>query len=274
MAETKQAKGFSKASVSFDAIPLKYRTGPVSPVAYVYVGLVVVLLFVTTPLADLPGVIDGTGAYAARQGPAPVAFVRGLRLLVAVYGVWIISKAINEIGWLGMKSYTMWSWMLMTSRAVLGTIGPVFEPFRVAWEVLRFPTLAMNTVTTLVWWLVIYPMLLYLIPPKHQATFARFNKSLLLVSVHGLNLVLTLLDHCLEPRQFCWFDLWLAVVISILYLGYYLTELDAKGYYFYIVLTPRTHFCCVTYSLAIALYYGIYNGYIWLDGSLPISLGF
>ena len=61
---------------------------------------------------------------------------------------------------------------------------------RIAWELTRFVSLSMNTITAVVWWLLIYPMLHVMIPRKHRDRFHAFNRTQLLVSIHGLNFVL------------------------------------------------------------------------------------
>ena len=82
-----------------------------------------------------------------------------------------------------------------------------------------------------------------------------------------------LIDHALEPRSLNHFDLWIAWLVGVVYLIYYLIELDAKGFHFYIILTPRSHFCIFVYSLAIGMYYGIFQCYRRLNAELPASFG-
>ncbi len=64
--------------------------------------------------------------------------------------------------------------------------------------------------------------------------------------------------------QLTYQDLHVSFVIGYLYVLYYLLFLDAKGIQLYLIFTPRTRWCVVTFSLLPALYVSFFKGYNYL----------
>ena len=80
-----------------------------------------------------------------------------------------------------------------------------------------------------------------------------------LIHVHLLNWGFVAVDELLDPRPLVPADLYIAVVFSLCYLAFYLAVLDRNGHHFYIILSPRTHFCAGWYTLLIGLYVAVYK---------------
>jgi hypothetical protein len=55
------------------------------------------------------------------------------------------------------------------------------------------------------------------------------------------------------------FDLWVALAVALLYCLFYLNVLDSRGLQYYIVFTPRTPLCAISYICVISAYCGFYN---------------
>jgi hypothetical protein len=118
--------------------------------------------------------------------------------------------------------------------------------------------LIMNFVTWLVWWFVLFPGALAVFPPKAKRWFIEFNKTFGLVNIHLLNLPIAIgaasLVH--KAHVFSHADLWLGLLIGVLYLAFYLAFLERKGVHLYIVLTPRSWLGLASYALIFGLYFG------------------
>lgn len=224
---------FSSIIVQFEKIPAWIRTGPVSPMATTFVFFVIVYGVLNCPMKDLAEVWrwacaawdEAAAAEAAAGWPTPVA-IGALRGMTLIFGAIILQEAVRQIDWVAMKSFTMISWGLMTLQAGLRLVAPSMSFAGPLSELLRFPTLAMNSITTSIWWTLIYPIVLWLIPAENLPAFRKFNIGLLMMSVHVLNLPLTIADHTLSPRRLGPFDLWLSVAAGVSYLGLYYWQLD------------------------------------------------
>ncbi len=130
----------------------------------------------------------------------------------------------------------------------------------------RFPALVGCTITVVIWWSVLVPLIDYFLRgnAKHRGAFWKFNKSAVLVNIHGLNLPLCALEFLWTNRPLVYFDLWMGMTFAIVYLLWYLVLLDANGVHFYIILSPRPHLCFLVYTAVLGIYLGLYYGYAWL----------
>jgi hypothetical protein len=174
------------------------------------------------------------------------------RVVGAIWGVGILVYMVVAIGPWPICSYTMVSWTLVTLRYITRLCG-----WRAASSALRFPSLVGNTITIIVWWLVLVPILLSALPPNQRRGFAKFNRSFFLVNVHLLNGVLATVDVLLAPRLLVKADLWIGICCGSVYLLFYLLVLDPRGYHFYIILSPRSRFSAVVYVALLSCYYGV-----------------
>ena len=126
-------------------------------------------------------------------------------------------------------------------------------------ELIRFPSLVCNSMTVSIWWIILFPILYYFLKTKSSQSalkaFVDFNKSFMLINVHLLNLPFAALDHILEPRMLVFGDLYVGLVVAIIYMLIYLFIMDPMGMHFYhVILSPRPHWCVISYSGIMALF--------------------
>ena len=95
----------------------------------------------------------------------------------------------------------------------------------------------------------------------------KFNFSFGLLNVHALNLVIAVIEFLATGVTLSFFDLWASLAICFIYIIFYLFVLDANGIHLYIVFTPRTKWCAVTYSAMMGLFVGFYYFWAW---ALPL----
>jgi len=230
----------------FDVYPECLREGPWSPAAYVF-------------LSGIFGWIawSSSDAFQERNNisvPETSWETRVLLGALACYAIGVQVRMCVQLGPWPYVSYTMVSYALLTVRLLSVALG-----MGAVAEFLRFPMLVMATNTTTVWWTLIVPAMLVCMPEKQRRKFIEFNFSFFLISVHLLNLPLAMIDHHLTWRPLSLWDLWVGLVVAMMYLTFYLLVLDAKGMHFYIILSPRRAWCCIPgYSAVLLVYVGIY----------------
>lgn len=241
---------------SFEAFPLWLRKGPWSPIAHVY------LFAVTASLFYVAVATDSLDNFQSTTNLLSGASVFGNpRLVSSVCGAYMLGVLLHmfvTIGYWPMASYTLISWTILTFRHLLRAVG---APNYVH-EAIHFPAVAGAATTFTIWWLVLVPAIYYCIPtPTGRTAFVQMNKSPLLINVHCLNLPLCVLDHALGSRSFGFTDLWLGLAVGIAYLLFYLLVLDANGIHFYIILSPRTNLCFISYSAVLGVYFFIWRNW-------------
>ena len=236
-------------------VPLYLRKGPVSPAAPLSILVVVAVLAHKWPGCSMGMPTPATELTAVQTAQLPPDWpieLRTLHLTLFAYGLAVIGYMWKTVGLWPMCSYTMTSWNLQTAR--LGLLAT-----RTPWSVwlaerLRFPCIAGHSVTFLVWWSVLVPIIYVVLPQKHRSRFTALNTSPLLINVHLLNIGVTLLDFGTFPRRLTSLDLHLAISLAIVYLVFYLLCLDSKGIQLYIILTPR-HVWCAACAICRLLSY-------------------
>ena len=151
----------------------------------------------------------------------------------------------------------------MIARLLFGYLGQYSTLANVVANSLRFPALVGNSVTVVVWWLVLTPIIDFLLRHDVDARtrFRRFNISPLLLNIHFLNLPIVAAEFLWTGESLQATDLWFGLLAGLLYLGFYLLVLDAAGFHFYIILTPRTPWCIVSYFSIFGLYFAVYYGW-------------
>ena len=224
---------------SFDKLPEALRIGPWSPLAKVFLVGLVVLVFGTIPMLQMPDVKPAEG--------------RGLYALLAAYMILVQAHTVYKYKWWPFITYTCLSYLLLNLHFLFHALQ-----LPNAAEVLRFPSVAMATVTTTVWWLVLVPVLLTFSDAKTRMGFVKMNFSFFLLNVHLFNLPLALLSHFLLPRQLVFLDFWVATIFAVAYLFFYLFVLDPKGAHFYIILSPRPWWCIFSCTGILLIYAGLF----------------
>jgi len=247
-----EASKFGGQVPDFSLFPEFLRVGPWSVSAYATLGLLTLWL-----LACAGTAWESHKATLALEMEAPTS-LRLAQLVLAAYAIFVNVHAYQKAGWYPFASYTMAGYVLLTLRFALGGLGATWLS-----EPLRLPALTMALVTTSVWWLVLVPIFLVMFPAGSgkRKKFMEFNFTFFLVNVHLLNTPLALFDHWSTARPLVFADLWLAVLLAFLYCLFYLLVLDARGFHFYIILSPRPWWCCFVYAAIIGIYVAVYTAW-------------
>ena len=177
-----------------------------------------------------------------------------------LYTIFVISSLLKKRGKWALNTYTINSWNLLTLTYIFSALGIYFPFFLKLREILIFPALIQATITIFLWWTAVVPGVLFHLSdnkPKMIA-FLKFNSNFFLLNVHLFNFPIMLLAFILNAREILFFDLWISIVIAFVYVCSYLFELDRKGVHLYIFLTPRSHFCVLTYTGIFMIYYFIW----------------
>jgi len=233
----------------FGHIPLELRRGP----------------WAWSPILALIG-LAATAVSAARMAaesfePMPAAeALRSVRLAGFLFGSLVLVYMFGRIGSWPMVSWTMLGWSVTTLRCLAGGLG-----FWTLQRILTFPSLLANTVTVVVWYLVIVPGILAMTPtPKRWAALKRMVFTLFLIIVHGINWVFCFVDWYVQPVRLDLFDLWAGLVYGLLYIAFYLLVLDPLGIHLYFILSPRKWWGGATYVGIMLLKFAIW----WTFNSL------
>lgn len=129
-------------------------------------------------------------------------------------------------------------------------------------DMVRLPALIGCSVTVIVWWIVLVPVIsAYMPDDEARKKFAAFNTTFPLLNLHLFNLPLCAIEFLACGKCLSFFDLWASLAVAFLYMMFYLNVLDPLGLHFYIVFTPRTHWCFIPYSMILFAYYGLYHSW-------------
>ncbi|CAK9036222.1 unnamed protein product [Durusdinium trenchii] len=227
---------------AFDVFPETLRLGPWSPLAKVFLVILVSFVLCTLPFLTRPELpsTKWNWTYAA----------------VSAYMIFVQIQSVYKYKWFPLATYTCWSYFLLNLHFLFHAVD-----FPLAAELLRFPSLAMATVTTTVWWLVLFPVILGFCDSKSRSGFMKLNFSFFLMNMHLLNFPLALSSYWLLPRALVFTDFWVATIVAIVYLFFYLLVLDPNGVHLYIILSPRPWWCVLSYSGILALYAGLFQAF-------------
>lgn len=237
-------------------IPEQYKTGPWSPTAYAYIGAYFVGLVCSHHLVNFE---DDFLITLEISSWAP-----HFRLLCSMYCFAITAVLVYHAGPLPLTTYTLTSWNLLTLRlftSYLGDLGYEWA-FNIS-QLVLFPALVGCSITCTIWWLVLTPLISSLLKQKYKdyKEFWKWNTSFMLLNLHGIMLVFAAVDFINCGRVLAPSDLWLGLLVAFVYVLFYLLILDPRGLHFYIILTPRSPLCLLSYSLILLTYYGCYLGW-------------
>lgn len=234
-------------------IPEYLKSGPWCLSAYVYI-----LCYFTALVYTYEHVSANDFNFAFDNIPTWIPY---FRLLGSLYCTGLTAFLVCHVGPLPLASYTLTSWNLLTLRLFTSYLGDIgYEWAFDLSQLALFPSLIGCSVTCLIWWLVLTPLISNLLrkKPKDYKAFWKWNTSFLLLNLHGLILIFASIDFLHSGRHLVPYDLWLGLLVGLLYVLFYLLVLDSQGLHFYIILTPRTNYCIVSYSLVLLTYYGCY----------------
>lgn len=240
-----------------DMVPHHYKTGPWSPVTHL-----VIFSYLCFMLLTMGSAID---SYASQDySHPPNDWIQTYRLFFGLYGIVTSFLIYRDVGFWPLCSYTLTSWNLMTLRLVFSYLAGA----NIAWAgviagILRYPALAGCSITVTIWWAVLVPVIDYLLSmdtnKEGRKFFWKWNLSPMLINVHLLNLPICGIEFLYSNVAFTFFDLWIALLVALLYCLFYLNVLDPRGLHFYIIFTPRTAWCAVSYALVLGSYYCFYQ---------------
>ena len=178
-----------------------------------------------------------------------------------MYMFLVVGALVSSVGAWPLFSYTVTSWnllafRLLTSGLASATKSPLLAAVSLA---LRFPALVGACITVSVWWIVLVPIIYYLLKePARRRGFLSFNFSPMLLNLHFLNLPIAMVDFLsssTSTHTLKFFDLWMGFIIMFIYILFYLNVLDPSGLQFYPVFTPRSPLVLATYPLVLVLYW-------------------
>ena len=251
----------------FNAIPYWARAGPWSPVAIISLflcGILIAALFqegydqypIGTSGKDLEGNTTAGGIWRLLLGT--------YMLCLTIYRFFTTDKEMFRK--VLMTSYTMSSWNILTLRLILSGLGTWIKPYERVAEYLRSPALTGASTVVGIWWVVIFPIaLIFILKTKDQRIeFLKWQTDWFPVNVHFLNIIIAGMDHMGVGggrRHLTSADLFISTLLGCLYLIFYLSFHDPRGWHLYIVLTPRFHGCILVYGFIFALCYGFWAGW-------------
>lgn len=241
-----------------DKVPKYLKEGPWSNVAYIFIiAYAIYLIYTMPPISSILSTHDSMRSISRSDS------LQWFRLLVGSYGALLDIMVVYHAGFFPFSSYTLTSWNFMTARLLFAYFGQYSQTAQVIANAVRFPALVGNSITVLMWWLVLTPLIDYLLrhDKEERGRFRKFNISPLLVNIHFLNLPVVATEFLWTGVLLKDTDLWFGLLAGFLYLNYYLWVLDAAGFHFYIIMTPRTPWCLVSYFGIIGLYFAAYFGW-------------
>mmetsp|Transcript_2710 Transcript_2710/g.4923 ORF Transcript_2710/g.4923 Transcript_2710/m.4923 type:complete len:259 (-) Transcript_2710:1244-2020(-) len=237
-------------------VPEKYKSGPWCWAAYLYI------LSYCYALVHYHDQVDfNEPEFSFDKIPEWIPYVR---LACAVYCIIITVVVVCAAGPLPLTTYTITSWNLLTIRLMTSFLGDMgYEwAFNIS-QLTLFPSLVGCSITCTIWWLVLTPLISNILHKKKKdhAEFWKWNTSFVLINLHGLMLVFAAADYIYCGRHLVFCDLWMGFAVAFVYVVFYLLVLDPQGLHFYIILTPRTPLCVISYSFILLVYYGSYLGW-------------
>lgn len=256
--EDKGMEGIKKMLKFLDMVPHKYKEGPWSPVTHLVVLSYLCFLLLTMAMAV-------QSYYPEHYLTPPNQWIQMYRLVGGIYGLGTSAMVVRAVGIWPLASYTLTSWNLMTLRLIMSYLSGIGVPgAAVVADLVRFPALAGCSITVAVWWVILVPLIDHLLgknvrSPEGRDSFWKWNLSPMLLNVHLINLPIVALEFLYTGVPLNFSDLWAALLVAFLYCLFYLNVLDPRGLHFYIIFTPRTAFCAISYGMVLASYYGFYH---------------
>lgn len=243
-----------------DMIPEKYKVGPWSPIAHMIVFSYICFLLLTLNYA----IKSYTNQHNDIDTTAEIEWIQTYRFYGGLYGLSTSFAFLIIAGLWPFTSYTLTSWNLMTLKLVSSYLASKnIIGMNVIANIVRYPALVGCSITVVIWWFVLVPIISYCLyidktNPSGFSMFWKWNTSIPLINVHLINLPLIAIDFLGSRQLLTFFDLWISLLIALLYILFYLNVLDANGLHFYIILTPRTSLCVFVYAIILCIYYYLY----------------
>jgi len=254
-----QASKISVFDMDFDMIPVWLRVGPWSIVAKVYILVIGVVVASTAHHASTKGWMGFQVLVSEMRGHEN-EMIDYARVIAGTYGFGIYSDMVYQEWKLGkfvfIKSYTIWSWLLLSIRLFLRGCSGFYPPLLFVGEILRYPAIVQHSSVFIIWWLIVGPSIWYFLrsKPEQQKAFVNWNFSFFLINVHIMAFVGAVLDFLVDVRQISQFDVWLCFAMGYGYLVFYTAHCESCGLHFYAVFSPRTKWCFISYTMVLFFY--------------------
>lgn len=162
-----------------DQIPEHFKVGPWCVAAYV-----VIISYISLLVVSFPWVYENYSPvryYMESESLKGYEWLQSYRLLVGGYGLSVSLLTACFVGIWPFVSYTFITWNLMSLRLISAYLAGAGwgDSFGVIADCLRFPALVGCSVTVTVWWLVLVPLISFLLRNKHEDLefFLKFNFS-------------------------------------------------------------------------------------------------
>lgn len=247
-----------------DMVPHHYKVGPWSPVAHTVILAYSCFLLLT--------MVSATESHVAQEyNVVPNGWIQPFRAFFGLFCLTTSALIIRDAGLWPMCSYTLTSWNLLTIRLIFSFLATAGWSWAgIVADAVRFPALVGCSVTVSIWWTILVPLIDFLLSrdsdPSGRAFFWRWNLSPVLINVHLLNLFIAGIEFIASGTPLTFYDLWIALAVAFAYCLFYLNVLDPRGFHFYIIFTPRTAWCILSYLLVLGAYYAFYTGWNQLLG--------
>jgi hypothetical protein len=257
----------------FDYVPLNWRIGPWSTTAQLYL-LLIVGAVVAAPVSWLHRDPASFATYLERISTVRYDDPEMMRmeprhafLYNLAASAWMVGSMVHLLysSPLHIKiwaTYTIQSWTMLAFRHVMSALAYAHptSPHVVALaELARFPAACSASITFGVWNALVMPFIYYVmrVPEKRKA-FVKFCFSPRLLNIHGLNMVLAVLNgaYASPRRSLVAWDFYVAFVSVVVYMAFYLLVLDRIGVHLYAVFSPRapSGVVVLTWTLLIGVY--------------------
>jgi len=240
---------------NFEAVPLYLRVGPWTLIAKVYLIVLGIIIVCTSIMAFS----EYSSLSRTRLGSSKS--VAWIRLLIGIYCLFIYLMVFwgewKQGKLHATKTFTLYSWLLLCIRLFFCGIAH-WNPFLLqVSEIIRYPVIVQHTTVFLLWWFVFGPFIVYLMrnDEAQLKAFLKFNRSFTLINLHGLNLVIASLDFIYDRRPMSFFDIWITILLLYIYMLFYTIHCESNNLHFYALLSPRTKWCLVTYTVGIGIFY-------------------
>lgn len=239
-----------------DMVPHHYKVGPWSPVAHLVILAYCCFLLLT--------MVSATESHSPQDySTPPNDWIQVYRAFFSIYGLAVSALIMYHSGIWPMFSYTLTSWNLMTVRMFASYLaGAGWSGAALVADTVRFPAMVGCSITVTIWWIVLVPLIDHLLSkdkePSGREFFWKWNMSPMLINVHLLNLPIAGVEFLVSGNFLTFYDLWTALAVAFAYCLFYLNVLDPRGLHFYIIFTPRTAWCFLSYVLVLSSYYGFY----------------
>jgi hypothetical protein len=242
-------------------VPVRFRVGPWSPLASIYLVIITCTLTYGA-IWWLPQVTD----YESQSNEAsmPDAWwyhnVFGFGWMMYVSYTVVIGPA----GFAAWATFSMWSWTMVMLRHGIAALVPIFPTNTLLSSLLQYThlvSLTMATIVTFMWNIVIGPVIyvFFMKTPERKAKFLGYFTSFRLVQIHVFLMLYAILNSMSTPSpKFDLRDLWMTMSITYTYMLLYLLILDRIGVHLYPIFSPRTHWCAVIWSGVWCLHVVIY----------------